>query len=127
MFLALVLQNQDTLIDTLKRRDVFFKSPTKAALRSAILPGWGQFYNGRKIKGFVLGSLSLASLTYTLVKYSEYRKRGDNQGVSEFLGALIINVSIWGYTSADAFVDAYLYGFKAERDTVLKDIQTEHR
>jgi hypothetical protein len=126
MLLSIVLQIQDTS-DTLKRKDVFLRSPTKAALMSAIIPGSGQFYNGRKIKGLILGGLSLASLAYTLLKYSEYRVRGDNRSVSEFLGAIIINLAVWGYTSADAFVDAYLYGFQAERDTVLKDIETERR
>jgi hypothetical protein len=126
MLLSIVLQIQDS-VDTLKRKDVFLRSPTKAALMSSIIPGLGQFYNGRKIKGLILGGLSLASLTYTFLKYSEYRVRGDNRSVSEFLGAIIINLAVWGYTSADAFVDAYLYGFQAERDTVLKDIETERR
>jgi TM2 domain-containing membrane protein YozV len=126
MLLSIVLQIQDTS-DTLKRKDVFLRSTTKAALMSAIIPGLGQFYNGRKIKGLILGGLSLASLTYTFIKYSEYRVRGDNRSVSEFLGAIIINLAVWGYTSADAFVDAYLYGYQAERDTVLKDIETERR
>jgi hypothetical protein len=126
MLLSIVLQVQDTS-DTLKRKDVFLRSPTKAALMSAIIPGSGQFYNGRKIKGLILGGLSLASLTYTFLKYSEYRVRGDNRSTSEFLGAIIINLAVWGYTSADAFVDAYLYGFQVERDTVLKDIETNRR
>ena len=126
MLLSIVLQIQDS-VDTLKRKDIFLRSPTKAALMSAIIPGLGQFYNGRKIKGLILGGLSLASLTYTFLKYSEYRVRGDNRSVSEFLGATIINLAVWGYTSADAFVDAYLYGFQAERDTVLEDIETERR
>jgi TM2 domain-containing membrane protein YozV len=126
MLLSIVLQIQDS-VDTLKRKDIFLRSPTKAALMSAIIPGLGQFYNGRKIKGLILGGLSLASLTYTFIKYSEYRVRGDNRSVSEFLGAIIINLTVWGYTSADAFVDAYLYGFQEERDTVLKDIETERR
>ncbi len=126
MLLSIVLQIQDS-VDTLKRKDIFLRSPTKAALMSAIIPGLGQFYNGMKIKGLILGGLSLASLTYTFIKYSEYRVRGDNRSVSEFLGAIIINLAVWGYTSADAFVDAYLYGFQAEKDTVLKDIETERR
>lgn len=126
MLLSIVLQIQDS-VDTLKRKDIFLRSPTKAALMSAIIPGLGQFYNGRKMKGLILGGLSLASLTYTFIKYSEYRVRGDNRSVSEFLGATIINLAVWGYTSADAFVDAYLYGFQVERDTVLKDIETERR
>ena len=126
MLLLIVLQIQDS-VDTLKRKDIFLRSPTKAALMSAIIPGLGQFYNGRKMKGLILGGLSLASLTYTFIKYSEYRVRGDNRSVSEFLGATIINLAVWGYTSADAFVDAYLYGFQAERDTVLEDIETERR
>ena len=114
-------------LDTLRRKDIFLKSPTKAAFRSAVFPGWGQFYNGKKIKGVFLGGLSFASLTYTFLKYYEYREKGDNRSVSEFLGSLITTVAVWGYTSADAFVDAYLYGFQSEKDSVLKDIQTERR
>lgn len=39
------------------------KTRVKASLRSLILPGWGQFYSGRKGWGyfFALGSLTLAS------------------------------------------------------------------
>lgn len=120
-----LLQNQDTLEDTLKRKDIFIKSPVKAALMSAVIPGWGQFYNGKTFKGLVLGGFSFASLAWTLKTFNDYKIKGDNESVSNFLGALIVNIAVWGYTIADAFVDAYLYGFEAERDTVLKDIEVQ--
>ncbi len=125
MFWFIVLQstNPDTL-DTLKRKDIFIKSPTKAALRSAVIPGWGQFYNGKKFKGFLLGGLTLLSFGYTARKYYDMYSNPSNTTTSSFLGALILNIAVWGYTIADAFVDAYLYGFKAERDTVFKDLKT---
>lgn len=122
LLILTLLQNPDTLEDTLKRKDIFIKSPVKSALRSAFIPGWGQFYNGKKFKGLILGGLSLVSLSWTLKTFNDYRIKGDYQEVSNFLGALIVSIAVWGYTVADAFVDAYLYGFKAERDTVLKDI-----
>lgn len=121
LWFFMVQQVVDTL-DTLKRRDIFIKSPTYAAIRSALIPGWGQLYNGKGLKGVILGTLNFISVGYTLWRYVEMRNSPTNENVSNFLGALILNIAVWGYTIADAFVDAYLYGFKAERDTVLKDI-----
>ncbi len=121
----MVQQQVDTL-DTLKRKDIFIKSPTSAALRSALIPGWGQFYNGRGLKGMILGTLNFISVGYTLRRYIDMKNSPTNQNVSNFLGALILNIAVWGYTIADAFVDAYLYGFGVERDTVLKDIDTSN-
>jgi tetratricopeptide (TPR) repeat protein len=37
--------------------------------RSAILPGWGQFYNKEPVKGWIIGGLALGALTGTVVTY----------------------------------------------------------
>ncbi|NPA80123.1 MAG: hypothetical protein GXO29_03635 [Thermotogae bacterium] len=112
--------------DTLVRRDRFVKSPTAAALRSAIIPGWGQFYNGAPLKGIFLGGLTLLATSYTAYRYALMRSAGEYsyELTTNFLAALIVNVAVWGYTVADAFVDAYLYGFEEEVDSVLKDLRT---
>ena len=117
--------NADT-VDTLIRRDTFIKSPTVAAVRSAILPGWGQFYNGAYVKGLILGGLTLAATGHTVYRYVLMRREGGYSYAltTGFLSALILNVVVWGYTVADAFVDAYLYGFEEYRDTLREDLDT---
>ncbi len=113
-------------VDTLIRRDTFLRSPTAAAVRSAVLPGWGQWYNGAYAKGVVLGLITVGATANTIYRYLQMRRVGSysHDLTSAFLGALILNVAAWGYTVADAFVDAYLYGLKEYRDTLKADLST---
>lgn len=37
--------------------------------RSALLPGWGQMYNGEKTKGWIIGGLTLGALAGTVTTY----------------------------------------------------------
>lgn len=112
--------------DTLIRRDTFIKSPTAAAIRSAVLPGWGQWYNGAPVKGVILGLITLGATANTAYRYLQMRRAGSYSYdlTTAFLGALILNVAAWGYTVADAFVDAYLYGLKEYKDTLKADLST---
>ncbi len=95
-------------------------------MRSAVLPGWGQFYNGAYVKGILLGILTFAATSHTAYRYYLMRREGGYSYTltTDFLGALILNVAVWGYTVADAFVDAYLYGFREYRDTLSEDLDT---
>ncbi len=111
-------------VDTLVRKDTFLLSPAQAALRSAIIPGWGQFYTGNAAKGMCLGLLTLAATSYTLYRYYVMREEESYSysATTDFLAALILNIAVWGYTIADAFTDAYLYGFETFRDTLKADL-----
>lgn len=40
------------------------KTGTRAALRSAIFPGWGQFYTGQKTKAFLLGAVFTGAMIH---------------------------------------------------------------
>ena len=44
-----------------------------ALLRSAVLPGWGQFYNGRPFKGLFFGAASATALTAVVVEHRRGR------------------------------------------------------
>lgn len=46
------------------------KDWTQPLWRSAILPGWGQFYNGERTKGWIIGSLAVGTLIGTVTTYS---------------------------------------------------------
>ncbi len=53
------------------------KTGIKAALRSAVIPGWGQRYTGQKGKGFLLSASFVASALVLLNEDTEFRDRRD--------------------------------------------------
>lgn len=53
------------------------KTPLKAALRSAILPGWGQFYSGKKTRGMILSTLGYGAALTTVIAELRYQDRED--------------------------------------------------
>jgi tetratricopeptide (TPR) repeat protein len=68
-----------------EERSVAQASWVQPTWRSAILPGWGQFYNGEGTKGLVLGGLTLGLLAGTAATYvagsaaqQEYLNAGPN-------------------------------------------------
>lgn len=48
-----------------------------ASWRSAVLPGWGQFYKGQKVRGTVYGAMQLLSLVALVVLQSEVNRLHD--------------------------------------------------
>jgi hypothetical protein len=104
-------------------------SPGSVALRSLVLPGWGQAANGRWIKaaiafgaygGFWAWAVSLnqdkqdatgslhtaASLSDSLYWVSEVRRLKDGRNAKFWFAGLTLLLSI-----TDAYVDAHLRGF----------------
>jgi tetratricopeptide (TPR) repeat protein len=66
-------------------------SPWGAMLRSMVLPGWGQFYNGQSTKGKLVCAVTLGLLAATAVTYIEtdsaiahYRSLGPSSSQSDF-------------------------------------------
>ncbi len=78
------------------------RSPTGAMLRSLALPGWGQFYNGRAVKGGVIATAEVGSAVAFFVD------RFRNGGTSNRNPFLISTFAILFYSVADAYVDAHL-------------------
>jgi hypothetical protein len=54
------------------------KTRLKAALRSVIFPGWGQYYTDRKAKGVVFGLLQIGSIVGTIYAYQNYEDAKDD-------------------------------------------------
>ncbi len=103
--------------------------PTGALLRSAIIPGWGQFYNKKYIKTVIYGGTEIY-LIYNVQKYwrkmdkhqknfqnsddpvyksqefSLYEKNRDSRNLHLWLTGLTIFISMF-----DAYVDAHLADF----------------
>ena len=81
-------------------------------LRSLILPGWGQFHNGKKIKGSVIAAAEVTSIVAFFIRReqinSEVRPVGRapkrNFFIMSSFGIVFLSV-------VDAFVDAHLDDF----------------
>ena len=103
--------------DSTRRR----ASPFKVMLRSAVLPGWGQVYNGKLAKAaIVVGGEGW--LIYKAV--GEWQKENDAAQAGDAVGAdrhmnLKVNYIWWAAVvhllqMADAYVDAQLSHFEAD-------------
>lgn len=76
----------------------------RAMLRSLVLPGWGQFYNGKKWKGSLIATLEVGSM----VGYVVRRQQIKDLGTPERNWFMISTIGIVLYSMADAYVDAHL-------------------
>ena len=87
------------------------KSPWGAALRSAMVPGWGQLYTGSYLKAvgffaadaYLLVRVKLADNRYHQTRRTQYRD--ERSKYIWYLGAAYF------LTVADAYASAYLYKF----------------
>lgn len=104
------------------------KNPSAALLRSAVLPGWGQFYNDEPLKGVFFGTLELGLLSWLISEHiaSEDARNANDDPAYQLHSQRRLDL-IW-YTSAawlfgilDAYVDAYLYSFSTENDEFEKE------
>jgi len=97
-----------------------YVSPRSAMIRSALIPGWGQWSNDKKIKSILVASVE-SYLIYNFVdsweKYDNtadetskehYRDERSKYGWWFFLAHIL--------SMMDAYVDAYLRNFKENMD-----------
>jgi hypothetical protein len=103
-------------------------SPTGALLRSAALPGWGQFYNEEYLKGVVLGVTGTGLLTLLLIENSaaneareDYLESGSPSDEDHYelhrqnrLDLIWYTSAAWLYGMLDAYVDAHLFHFEIQ-------------
>ena len=100
------------------------KSPRGAMLRSLIVPGWGQFYNGKWFKGILIGGTEIGLVANAVIQ-NQYAVQAETELEKEFyrenrslsiwwLGAAIL------YSITDAFVDAHLYNFDDSPNLSMK-------
>lgn len=103
--------------------------PTGALLRSAIIPGWGQFYNKKYIKTVIYGGVEIYLIyntqkfwrkmdkhqknfqnsddpVYKSQEFSLYENNRDKRNLHIWLTSLTIFISMF-----DAYVDAHLADF----------------
>ncbi|HEC79611.1 MAG TPA: hypothetical protein ENI34_10835 [candidate division WOR-3 bacterium] len=79
------------------------------AMALCVIPGGGQFYTERYLAGVAIGSAELA-LGYYAYKY--HREENFEKRNSMLWWGLFV----FGYSLADAYVGAKMYGFELETD-----------
>jgi hypothetical protein len=84
------------------------KNPSLAMLL-CVIPGGGQFYTERYVPGIVIGvsELAIGYYAYDYHQNEEYSKRNS---------MLWWGLFVFGYSLADAYVGAKMYGFDIEAD-----------
>jgi hypothetical protein len=100
-------------------------SPKAAMIRSIIFPGWGQWYNGKKIKaGFIF--LTESSIIGAAFYWQNKKQNAQHPDDEEFYldnrnlafwylgGAILLSM-------ADAYVDAHLAGFDVSPELGLSN------
>jgi hypothetical protein len=91
--------------------DTPLKSPWGAVARSAMLPGWGQFYNESYIKSV----LTSAAFFYFGIRALQYGEKYRETGNPAYKDQRVTNTWYLGLTyfliMVDAYIDAYLFGF----------------
>ena len=115
---------EESSLDTMALlSDEPLKSPRGAVFRSMLIPGWGQWYNEKRLKAiFTLGlngALAAGSIHYHR-RWSDEPAVNPNKGLRNrrntynwFLGLTYL------LTIADAYVDAYLFKFDEAMDITL--------
>jgi len=93
------------------------KSPTKAVLLS-LLPGGGQFYNEKYIKGIIFATAQTLCLGFTVREHiyamdaeSEGRGNDYNYHIAKRYDWLWLSCGVWVLSIGDAYLDAHFYNF----------------
>jgi len=113
------------------------KSPSGALIRSMLVPGWGQLYNGKYLKALVYAGTQLSFVYGAHVqnnRYHHYRDLGDDV-VADFYKSDRNRLLWWLFgitllSMGDAFVDAHLSQFDVSDDLSARiepDIDTDRR
>ncbi len=120
------LENDSTEVSTIPV--IVSRNPSAALLRSAVLPGWGQFYNDEPLKGVVFGTASLGLLSLLISEHiasEEARNNNDEPAYqlhrSRRLDLIWYTSAAWLFGMLDAYVDAYLYSFSTENEVFERE------
>ena len=93
-------------------------SPRSAVVRSLLIPGWGQWHNGRRLKATLIFGASCALGAATAYENRQLRNASTEGNRTTYrhgrntLAIWLIGTVLYGL--ADSYVDAHLSGFDEE-------------
>ena len=97
------------LIPSITLANGFEKKNARLAMLLCIFPGGGQYYTERYIPGIAISASELA-IGYYAYKYHKEEEYGKRNSM------LWWGLFVFGYSVADAYVGAKMYGFDIEAD-----------
>lgn len=97
-------------------------TPGGAFLRSAVLPGWGQFYTRHPLKGVLFMGAEAVLIGYAIradARVKDLAAAGASTGGLDLWRtrrrkSILWAIGLWLYSIADAYVDAQLFYFDSE-------------
>ena len=100
------------------------KSPRTALIRSALFPGWGQWYNGQKIKAILVLGGEATLIGYSIFYHNkaarsteayqrDYYEYNGNRFIWWLAGLHVLSI-------LDAYVDAHLWDFDVGPDLSIR-------
>jgi len=125
-------QPEQVIVKLSPKKPRYFDAPGWVMLRSAIVPGWGQFHNGAWIKGLAIVGLEAwvglkllddqRELDDLSALADEARRNGDtvledaaieqyNAKLDTFIGRQWLMGGLIGYALLDAYIDAHFRDF----------------
>ena len=143
LFVSTLLHGQNLTEENSPSDTVFVmqKSPWGAVVRSAIIPGLGQFYNESYWKIPVIwsvGALFISGWVYNNNLYKDYKNLFIESGNNTYLSYrdfyrdqrdnfAIYLVLLYILNLVDAYVDAHLYDFTIEEDFITGSSRANFR
>lgn len=108
-----VLCQAETSADTLDTEIILPKKPALALAFSAVIPGGGQYYNERWLKGLIFSAAELGLVYGAVINYNSYSQdavtnANDLQYAKYFTW---FGAAVYIYSLMDAYVDANLSFF----------------
>jgi len=112
------LKNDSSEVSTVPT--IIRRNPSSALLRSAVLPGWGQFYNDKPLKGIIFGTIELGLLSWLIAEHfaSEEARNNNDEPAYQLHSQRRLDL-IW-YTSA-AWLFGMLFSFNTENEVFERE------
>ncbi len=97
------------------------KSPTRAMVYSALLPGSGQFYNEQKIKSALVFSANAWAIWNVYEKQKAFNLDNSTENLEARNGSVWLFALFYGMNILDAYVDAHLYESGKRKSRKIND------
>ncbi len=97
-----------------------YKSPKKAVLLSTFIPGGGQFYNEKILKGSIISSIDISCFSLFLYNTYKYNTTRQENYYWSSIGYFITFFAIKMFSIVDAYIDSKIINAKRSQEKIEK-------
>jgi TM2 domain-containing membrane protein YozV len=95
-----------------------YKSSKKAVLLSTFIPGGGQFYNGKTLKGSIISLTDISSFSLFLYNAYKYNTTKQENYYWSSIGYFITFFAVKMFSIADAYIDSKMINAKRSQEKI---------